>query len=484
MESSLANVLHEHLNAEIVAGTLKTKYDAVDYLTWTYLYRRLLVNPAYYGVESSKLGAVNKFLSSLVDDALAELEKSHCLELDAEDGVTVYPLVMGQIVSYYYLSHRTARLFFDRIEEDSTLEDLLDVLCSAAEYDELPVRHNEELLNEELAQDDGMRLPMANKDWEDPHVKANLLLQAHFSRTMLPISDYVTDQKSVLDQSIRILQAMVDVAADGGWLFTALRCMQLVQMVVQAQWLDESSFNQIPYFDSFSQHKQMEALGFRSLPQLLNVSPERQRAVLQQVIGSRKDRLESAVSALAKFPLLQLNALFVEKVAKDAETPTATEKSDAAGVDEEDKKDDTTTPSTRAATKPVDGIAVARAGKELLLEVRIRRDKGGQAKGMAFCPFFGKAKREGWWIVVGDDSGELFALKRITLRGGSSWQTFTVDLTLVPEVEDDEEMLFEAQPAKILVDKKLWVYVMSDSYIGLDMMTSVPVKMEADQERD
>lgn len=41
---------------------------------------------------------------------------------------------------------------------------------------------------------------------DSPHIKALLLLQAHFSHLHLPCSDYYTDLKSVLDQSIRILQ--------------------------------------------------------------------------------------------------------------------------------------------------------------------------------------------------------------------------------------------------------------------------------------
>ena len=41
---------------------------------------------------------------------------------------------------------------------------------------------------------------------DSPHTKTHLLLQAHFSRTVLPIADYGTDTKSVLDQALRILQ--------------------------------------------------------------------------------------------------------------------------------------------------------------------------------------------------------------------------------------------------------------------------------------
>lgn len=59
----------------------------------------------------------------------------------------------------------------------------------------------------------------------------------------MPISDYVTDLKSVLDQSIRIIQAMIDICANSGWLSSTITCMHLMQMVMQV-----SSF---PYTLSF-----------------------------------------------------------------------------------------------------------------------------------------------------------------------------------------------------------------------------------------
>lgn len=64
-------------------------------------------------------------------------------------------------------------------------------------------------------------------------IRYNLVFQAHFSQLEMPVSDYVTDLKSVLDQSIRIIQAMIDISANSGWLSSARTCMHLLQMVMQ-----------------------------------------------------------------------------------------------------------------------------------------------------------------------------------------------------------------------------------------------------------
>ncbi|RKU45860.1 hypothetical protein DL546_007682 [Coniochaeta pulveracea] len=237
VESSLHTVLDNHLCAEVSAETVVTKQDALDYLTWTFFFRRLHKNPSYYGLEISAeehnsvmaQQLANDFMIDMVDKSLTELATSKCVEVYPNGGVD--PTPMGKIMSYYYLSHKTIRYLVKHADKPkASFNDVLKWMCHATEYDELPVRHNEDLINAELSRN----LPLPANDFGlpmwDPHVKSFLLLQAHMSRIELPITDYVGDQTSVLDQAIRIIQASIDVVTELGHLSSTLEFIRLLQL--------------------------------------------------------------------------------------------------------------------------------------------------------------------------------------------------------------------------------------------------------------
>ena len=93
---------------------------------------------------------INVFLTDIVEKALRTLNESSCLEFD-DDERGLISTTFGRIASYYYLSHLTVQHFNDSLNGELSLEELLTILSDATEFDQLPVRHNEDLLNADLA---------------------------------------------------------------------------------------------------------------------------------------------------------------------------------------------------------------------------------------------------------------------------------------------------------------------------------------------
>lgn len=173
-------------------------------------------------------------MSKLIRDVINDLIEATCVEEEGE--LNIVATDNGQITSLYYLSYKTMAILSQRISRnykkyeesdgnwiDSDFTRIMRLLCDVAEYDELPVRHNEDVLNKEWEK----KLPIpANQpfkqgavpfggltkfySYDDPHLKAFMLLQAHLSRISdFPIADYAVDTNAVLDQAIRVLQGLI-----------------------------------------------------------------------------------------------------------------------------------------------------------------------------------------------------------------------------------------------------------------------------------
>ena len=286
VESSLLSVLSDHLCAEIVAGTITTKQEAMEYLTWTYFFRRLLMNPSYYELQSVDNKQINAYLSDLIQSRLAELEQSACIAIGEQSG-ELTATTSGRIASFYYLTHKTLHMFQQSLSSDITVEYLIDVLSMATEFSEFPVRHNEDKLNAELANDVPLKVNPYTLD--SPHTKCNLILQAHYSRVSLPCSDYITDTKSVLDQALRIMQAMLDYCGDRGWLAATLGIVHLIQMTCQARWLSDSDLLTMPHLDTEHLVRFYNYPGGRvdCLPRLMQLCDKHKYArVLEDILGN------------------------------------------------------------------------------------------------------------------------------------------------------------------------------------------------------
>jgi antiviral helicase SLH1 len=322
VESSLHKVLDNHLGAEISSGTIATKQDALDYLTWTFFFRRLHKNPSFYGLEISAeehntiaaQAMANDYMVELVEESLKELNDSSCAIVEPTGEVDPTPL--GKIMSYYYLSHKTIRYLAKHAKRNATFANALSWISHATEYDELPVRHNEDLINAELSKAlpipaDNFGLPL----W-DPHVKSFLLLQAHFSRIDLPISDYVGDLNSVLDQSIRIVQASIDVLTELGYLSSCVAMITLLQAIKSARWPTDGPLSVFPGVEVDVEKKRLEHPNAnpKTLVEATTTSP----ALLEKAAkfaGVTPSAIKRFIEPVSRLPILKLDLGSVNAIA-------------------------------------------------------------------------------------------------------------------------------------------------------------------------
>jgi len=99
-------------------------------------------------------------------------------------------------------------LFSLSLNNKTKIRGLLEIISSAAEYEKIPVRHREDTLLKSLAQRLPNKLQPASGQtsirYNDPHVKVNLLLQAHLSRLQLG-AELQGDTEVILARVINIL---------------------------------------------------------------------------------------------------------------------------------------------------------------------------------------------------------------------------------------------------------------------------------------
>ena len=286
----------------------------------------------------------------------------------------------------------------------------------------------EELINAELSKNlplkaEALSLPMWN-----PHIKAFLLLQAYFSRIDLPISDYVGDQNSVLDQSIRIVQASIDVLTELGYLSSCTMMIALLQCIKSARWPLDGPMSILPGVNTDKARLKDRESQPLSLAQIHNVA----KPVLSKVLKCLDvpPELGSDVEkAIGTLPNLSVNVMDVN----------------AFGLT----------------------VGVARLNPATQPDYRI------------YAPRFPKPQSEGFFLIVADPArDEVLALKRIDwppvgkVRSGGNKPTSRSILRLKPES----------------VERRVDILVASDAYVkmmwkieGIDLPAAPVVKGDKGQ---
>jgi pre-mRNA-splicing helicase BRR2 len=428
IESHLDHYLHDHFNSEIVTKTIGSMQDAVDYITWTFLYRRLAKNPNYYNLMGTTNVHISEHLSEMIETILGDLEESKCCQMDEEGNVS--PLNLGMIAAYYYVQYTTIELIASSVTAKTKTRGVMEILSAASEFSSLPIRHGEEKALKIIARDLKYQLP-DSAQFHDSNTKTLVLLQCHFSRKTLS-TDLRNDQKLIVGKSVNLIQAIVDVISSNGWLKPALAAMELSQMVVQGLWNRDNVLLQIPHFskeiiDRCAAYEGEDAI--ESVFDILSLDDE----VRNDLLRLPDEKMADVAVFCNSYPNVDLSFEVI-----DADDVTAGD--------------------------PVEVLVTLE--RELDEEEEMDEEELSQL-GLVSAPLYPKEKREGWWIVIGDTStNSLLSLKRVNLQRS-------------------QKVKLEFMAPEEAGDYNLTIYCMSDSYLGCDQEYSVPLSVavgESDSE--
>ncbi|ELR10490.1 DEIH-box ATPase [Pseudogymnoascus destructans] len=425
IESHLQVVLHDAFVSEISTKMIESADDAINWTTFTYFYRRLLANPSYYSLTDTSHEGLSAYLSELVETTLKDLSDSKIIDLDEEDD-SVTPLNAAMIAAYYNISYITMQTFLLSLSGRTKLKGVLEIVTSATEFETIQIRRHEDSLLRRIY--DRAPVKMAEPSYDSPHFKAFVLLQAHFSRMQLPI-DLAKDQEIILTKVLGLLSATVDVLSSDGHI-NAMNAMEMSQMVVQGMWDRDSPLKQIPHFTP-EVIKAANSAGVEDIfgfMEAMDPSENPNYGALVKKLGLTQTQLGQAANFTnTKYPNVELE------------------------FELEDPEDIT-------------------AGVPSYIEVKIERevdedDESAEVDTTVHAPFYPLKKMENWWLVVGEESTKtLLAIKRITI---GKKLNLRLEYTVPTAGKHD-----------------LKLFLMSDSYVGVDQDPSFTVNVAEGEDDD
>ena len=337
-----------------------------------------------------------------------------------EEDDTITPLNPAMIAAYYNISYITIQTFLLSLSGRTKLKAILEIVTSATEFESIQIRRHEDGVLRRIY--DRLPVKLAQPTYESPHFKAFILLQAHFSRLDLPV-DLARDQEIILSKVLTLLSGCVDVLSSEGHLQSAMSAMEMCQMVVQAMWDRDSPLKQIPHFGP-EQIETAQKAGITDIFEFMEAMSSKMSGSLAKSLGLDKKQLMQAAEFTNKYPNVDLEFEVVDPEEVTAGTPSYLKVRVEREMDEDDEDEPDTTVDAH---------------------------------------YFPVKKTENWWLVVGGEQN-LLAIKKVSVG-----KRLEIKLEYVVPT-----------PGK----QQLSLFLMSDSYVGVDQVQEFTVKAAEGMDED
>lgn len=418
IESFMYFHIHDFLINEISNSTIQTRQDCVDWITYTYFYRRIHANPTFYGVKDVSAQGISAYLTELVESALDDLIETTLVETEDIKGEsirtstsvdasgTILPLNGCLISAHNNISFSTMKTLIEGLSNDSTSRDILEVLSQASEFDTIRVGPDD--YTKLLKLQNVLPMKFSRKSNVDiTAFKTFILLQAYFSRLELPL-EFQLDLNSIIQKADRLISAVVDILAGNGML-NATRAMDISQMIIQGCWDIDSPLRQIPYFDKAILEK-CAAKNIETVYDIMALEDEDR----EEVLTLPHKKLLQVAAFINTYPNIEMKYTFTQ------------------------------------------GSSI-KVGETKSITVNITRDAEPETLEVVSEKYPGK-KLEHWWIAIGERARkELYAVKKVSLS----------------KITQEYELSFVIEEAGM---HTLTIWCICDSYLDADKEVSFDIE--------
>ena len=133
------------MNAEISLGTVTNVSEAVQWLSYSYLYVRMRKNPLVYGMKYQDVKEdplLETKRTEIIREAGRKLDKAKMIRFDERTGY-LFPTDLGRTSSQFYIKYDTIEIFNELLKPVMNEAEILAMLAKASEFEQLKVRDDE-----------------------------------------------------------------------------------------------------------------------------------------------------------------------------------------------------------------------------------------------------------------------------------------------------------------------------------------------------
>ncbi|KAG4443821.1 hypothetical protein IFR05_000721 [Cadophora sp. M221] len=320
LESTLHLNLIEHLNSEISLGTIKNVYDAKRWLSGTFLSVRMRQNPNYYRIEGiSPGGDADRRLEQVCERDITLLQQHKLVSDEERIGCTDY----GAAMSRYMVQFETMKLLLT-IPPRAGTEQILHIICQAAEFKDLRMKPNERPFLREFNKSPFLKYPIKETITTTPH-KVSLLIQIQLGGIEDPAEkDFATVrrqfgmEKTIIFERIqRLIHCVVDCKAHDCDSISARHALDLARSISAGFWeFSNLQLRQIPQFGPVATRK-LVSNSIQSVEELGKMDT----ATIERLMSKNPPFGRKIKDTISTFPSLRIASEIMGRIAEKSKGP-------------------------------------------------------------------------------------------------------------------------------------------------------------------